>query len=86
MLCYTLRKLILKINKEKFLVNIKKFERKTSLVICYLKDTVVCKEHWPAGYLKVIYCGKERLRDPHSVFPLCKERYIIMKVLSIDEV
>ena len=45
MLCYTLRKLILKINKEKFLVNIKKFERKTSLVICYLKDTVVCEEH-----------------------------------------
>ena len=23
------------------------------------KDTVVCKEHWPADYPKVIYYGKE---------------------------
>ena len=27
------------------------------------KDTVVCEEHCPADYLKVIYYGKERPRD-----------------------
>ena len=77
---------ILKINKEKFYAIPKRFERKKALIICYLKDTGVCEEYWPADYLKVIYYGKERPRDPHSVFPLCKDRHVLTMLLSVDEV
>ena len=87
MLCYKLsRKIILKINKEKFLDNIKRFERNKALVICCLKDTVVSEEHWPADYLKIIYYGKERPKDLCSVFLLCKDYHVIAMVLSVDEV
>lgn len=32
------------------------------------KDTVICERHWPEGYAKIKFYGKERPRDPPSVF------------------
>ena len=66
--------------------NTERFEKKKVLVVCYIKDTVVCEKHWPANYLKVIYYGKERPKDSDSVFPLCKDRHVITMMLLIDEV
>ena len=61
---------MLKINKEKFLDNIKRFERNKALVICCLKDTVVSEEHWPADYLKSFIMGKNDQEISHQ-FSFC---------------
>ena len=56
---HIVKEIILKLNKEKFFDNTKRFERKKALVICYLRDAVVYDEHWLADYLKVVCYGKE---------------------------
>ena len=36
------------------------------------KNTVVCEKHWPENYPTKLDYGKERPRDPHSVFTWVK--------------
>ena len=40
------------------------------------KDTVVCKRNWPVGYFLSKDYGKERPRDPPSVFTCVKPSLI----------
>ena len=61
-------KFILKINRLKFLDYTKDLKEKNLCLpftpgdnITDHKDTVVCEEHWPADYPKLIDYGKERL-------------------------
>ena len=47
-------------------------------------NTVVCERHWPDGYATVMLRGKQRPRDPSTIFttvpkstiptPVCKHR------------
>ena len=46
--------------------------------------TIVCEEHWPADYPKVVYYGKEHSRDPPSVF-LCVKKGLIPTKASSDK-
>ena len=45
------------------------------------RDLVVCEKHQPANYPKVIYYGKERPRDPPSVFLCVKKTLIPAKLI-----
>ena len=73
MLCYTLpRKNYTKDKQGKVTRQYQKIWKKENFG--YMpghKDTVVCEEHWPADYPKVIYYGKERPRDSPLPFFLC---------------
>ena len=39
-------------------------------------DVAICDDHWPTGYEKIIRYGKERPRDPPSIFSSVKQSLI----------